>query len=181
MARTADLDLQYKTIGNALLSYEQVAAFSIFSNFIDARAFESFRASVALLPNAILESYLDDMLGEKILDEQLYIKNSYLNKNKVFEVLSLFGVFGSVAVGTQLSFGGMDPWWSLCVSLGLGSPCAMFFYAASNRRLRFARVVSFELSRRRGDIEHNVPGNKLSIRDMLSPIGAIPSQKVGMQ
>jgi len=186
MSISSEFTSDYKLVGEALLSYEGTAALSLFSHFIDARAFEQFRVSIASISNSVLESYLDDILGEKISEDTLYVRLPYFNRSRIVEILSLLGVGAAVAVATHLSFSGTDPWWAFCIALLLGSPFGMFFHTVfgrTNRRIRLARVVSFELSRRRGDIDENTPGTKVSLRQILSPLSSpvtAPSQKVSL-
>lgn len=147
--RTDRLLDHYRAIGQALLDYERL---SYIFNGGEAK-FRSFRQNVAVVPLETLESYLDDLLEQDMSDEILFIR-----RKGFFSRMESWFLCGATAVLITLLALSLFSL-SKILSFGIaGTVFALIFVAASllvqtrsiMRRMDFAKIVSFEISRRRG-------------------------------
>lgn len=112
----------------------------------------SFREGVSFVPVEVLESYLEDLLDLSIKDTVLNIHQT----QKWFQSLKVLalGLLGSVVGGMYSVSTGASLLSSLSLTAVLGSPFLSILYVVPKmslmRRIRFARVLSAEVSRRRG-------------------------------
>ena len=134
----------YKTIGQALLSFESSSGTPK-----DERAFQ---LAVAFVPIEVLESYLEDLL-ELIRSEE----NLFIEREDVFQLgsyLPAAGLIAAMALGIYASSSGTSPLLSFALTVCIALPFTVLWYVFPNigvaRRMRLARLVSQEISRRRG-------------------------------
>ena len=132
--------VSYQQIGHELLQFE------------NAGTVASFREGVVTVPVEVLESYLEDLLDLGVKEEILAIRHTspWFYSLKVLS----FGIIGAVVGGLYCVSIGASVLSSFSLILILASPFASILYLAPRiglmRRMRFARVVSAEVSRRRG-------------------------------
>ncbi len=162
------LEGQYRSIGHALVESEK----NIFSSAVES----NFRTSVAFIPDEVLESYLDDLLDSTVAEEKLFIKLP--SKRGQEHVLFGSGFFLALALGFLAISQGAHILLSLSLTLCIGLPLFAVWYFAPRaslvRRMAFAKVVSRELSHRRGgDDEDN--SRKSFLKEWLLPTGATGS------
>ncbi|MCB0335548.1 MAG: hypothetical protein KDD62_04560 [Bdellovibrionales bacterium] len=142
----SSLSRDYATIGRELLEYEA-------SSLGPQLAFRNFREGVVFVSIAVLETYLEDLLDSDVLEERLYIgdvKPSSFRQNMTLGLLASF----AVCVGLSLFFN-LLPVLAGAALLGIGSLVTYYICFISPkgklvRRMGFAKVVSKEISRRRG-------------------------------
>ena len=135
---------QYKTVGHALLSVEHL------SDAYRSGAQRNFEEDVAFIPLEVLESYLEDLLDLEITDGQLFI----VREPGLRPSLGLSGAMLSmVAAVAMFAFTG-----NLVLLAGFAFVSLMSFLLhmaetphGAVRRVSFARVLSCEVSRRRGE------------------------------
>ncbi|NMC62477.1 MAG: hypothetical protein GYA55_04845 [SAR324 cluster bacterium] len=138
---------QYKCIASSLLLYEAERA-SFLSK--DVECYKHFRESVSFIPVEILESYLDDLMDLSISDEKLFLKKEIItHENKLLFVV----LYGSIATLLFVLLQGR----MLLLAACMLSLCFLLFapewYRSriyAERRLKFARLLSQEINRRRG-------------------------------
>jgi len=136
---------QYSIVGLELLRYEEKQAMDL------SRA--AFRQGVCCVPVEVLESYLEDLLDLEVTEESLFIvqqKAGQVSNLLMIGGLLLAGIISFLvaqSAGSLLS--AFVLMFALCAPLGF----LIFQYGPKERvvrRLKFARVVSLEVARRRG-------------------------------
>ncbi len=140
---------QYKVIAEALGEFERKSGH--FSS-VPPSALKSFRHSVSPLPVEVLESYLDDLLSLEITCSELFLpSDTFSNRISLF---SLLGLVASVVCGVYAASTGATFFLSLGLTICLASPFAVLWHFSPRertiRRMRYAQVLSHEISRRRG-------------------------------
>jgi hypothetical protein len=138
----------------------------------------SFREGIASVPLEVLESYLEDLLDYSVSEDVLSI-----NRERPwfysFRVLA-FGVLGSVIGGLYSVSVGASVLSSFSLTLILGAPFGAILYLAPRmglmRRMKFARIVSAEIARRRGKDDQDRGQYPLFVfSDVLkTPKGSVP-------
>jgi hypothetical protein len=140
----SSLSHQYRVIGSELLRCEETPFSS--SNQ------EAFQQGVAFISLELLESYLEDLLDLEVCEAQLHLHRP--NRRFGSMLLGMLGAAGALAVGVYVSFLGTSLGASLLLTLTAALPFAVLFHFASRqstvRRLKFAQLLSQEISRRRG-------------------------------
>ena len=117
----------------------------------------SFREGIASVPLEDLESFLEDLLDLSVQEEVLGIQRDrpWFYSLKVLS----FGILGAVAGGLYCVSVGASVLSSFSLTLILGAPFGSILYLTPRiglmRRMRFARIVSSEVNRRRGKDENN--------------------------
>ena len=143
------LKRHYQTVGQALLNYEKLCAVCPYR----AGRFKLFfQAEVSFVTTETLESYLEDLLDLGVKENSLFIKSPA--RIYVIGALILAGMLGSFAVGLYSATSGASWIFSFSVSVITSIPFAMLWHFFPidrlSRRMRFARLLSREISRRRG-------------------------------
>ena len=163
---------QYSTIGAALITLEHYGSFSLVQR--GASAEKIFREEVTFTPVEVLESYFDDLLDPEVSDERLSIALRSWGQRVASNLVSILGLFGAMLSGLYAATLGTSLSFSFFIALALAVPFATMLYLSaggSTRRLRFAQVLSREISRRRGSPDRLgiFSGATLRLRDFLSP------------
>ena len=131
---------QYQQIGKELIAVEARGSVA------------TFREGVVDVPTEVLESYLEDLLDLGVKEDFLHIfrDRHWFHSLKVLAL----GIIGAVVGGLYSVSVGASVLSSFSLILILGLPFASILYFAPKiglvRRMRFAKVVSAEISRRRG-------------------------------
>lgn len=137
---------QYRTIGTALLCYEESYSSRFMPNGGGRR---DFSISVSFVPVEVLEAYLDDLLDVSVTDESLFIRRTTSVVRRIV----------GAAVAAVLAIGLVGTWThspvvpamvlTLC---GIGFLCTAFALPRMKvvRRFSFATLVSREIAGRRG-------------------------------
>lgn len=139
----------YKTIGRELLRSE---GSRINYRYGSARIIREFQEGVAFVPVEVLESYLEDLLDRDASEESLFIARK--GRGIHLRFLALTGVGFALATGLYCASSGASFYRSFALTVALVFPFAALWqltpYAGLARRLGFAKIVSREISRRRG-------------------------------
>lgn len=143
----------YRTIGNELIALEVRGSWWSISGYSSEDLLE-FRRGVTFVPLEVLSSYLDDLLDLEVNDDRLFIQQRSRASAVYFWIATLMCAAGFVCASLAFDlFHGVHAA-ALVVSpplfivaLGL----LLFTPYRGLRRLGFARVVSREISRRKGD------------------------------
>lgn len=165
--RSPSLDGWYKAIGCGLLRYEETTRglrslfdpsglgipISVSATLpCDSGAMQEFREEISFVPAEALEQYLDDLLDTAVIDEDLHIA-----KDRAFsplELISAAGVCISVLFGIYSFLHGSSALGAFLSMACIGLPFALLWLFAPKdklcRRMRFARIVSGEIARRKG-------------------------------
>lgn len=153
----------YKTIGNALVTLERdfsgikyLMNLSILDNLKEGSALSQlvgcFRVAVSFVPLEVLESFLEDLLDIGISEERLNIQAP--GRVSVSSILSVFGLGLSFATGFHVVSTGGSLLFACALMFILVLPAVALWYFAPQfgvfRRFKFAKIVSMEISRRRG-------------------------------
>ncbi len=112
---------------------------------------KQFREGVAFIPVEVLESYLDDLLEVENTDASLFIQKDAPKFPASYT--SIFGIMSSMALGLYAASSGASMLASFLLTMILALPFGLLWHFSpkkSARRLSFAKVISFEVSRRRG-------------------------------
>jgi len=155
-------------IGGALLDYER--AYSGFGSVLELSHFStpfpipidlssffkksrySFEAGVSFVPVEFLESYLEDLLDLQSKDEDLYIATA--RKFSWSTLVSILGLGLAIAIGLFTASKGFSLLGSFTVTVVLALPFGVLWHFSPrdfvSRRLRFAKLLQNEVSRRRG-------------------------------
>ncbi len=192
----------YRTIGSALLRLEREGSVLFSSGLFSSGLFSSgmlprgdlriereFREAVTFVPAEVLSSFFDDLLDAEIPDERLSISHRSWAQRLMTSLLSIFGLLLAVLSGLYLSAIGTALPASFLLMVVLGTPFATMLYLSAGgaaRRLRFAQVVSREISRRRGDGNQTngakpstaFQGAALRLKDLLSPQPSQPAARI---
>ncbi len=138
----------------------------------------SFREGIASVPLEVLESYLEDLLDNSVQEDVLGI-NRGSPWFYSFKVIA-FGILGSVAGGLYCVSVGASVLSSFSLILILSAPFGSILYLSTRiglmRRMKFARVVSAEIARRRGKDDQDQGRHPLFVfSDVLkSSKGTVP-------
>lgn len=142
----------YRTIGSALSQYEQgTPRYS----YRSVAGFSEFREGVAFVGVEMLDSYLEDLLNHEISDEYLFISRDVNPSFLHTRALRLGGVMLPIALFLVFAEEIMTSSTPLALFVGMLSVLplvafCMFPQLRLARRMRFARIVQQEISRRRG-------------------------------
>lgn len=144
---SAKLRNHYSSIGKSLLNYEQ----KLGGYGHSAKLQESFQRGVVLVPVELLEAYHNDLLDIDCDDTTLSIARSLWKVPTIY--LALLGLMGANITGLSMASYGTALPVALAVTLSLSLPFVFLWYVShdrTTRRLRFAKIVGAEISRRRG-------------------------------
>lgn len=144
---------QYRTVGHELIAFEARGSILWVTGDSNENHLE-FRRGVSFVPLEVLSSYLDDLLDLDVSDEKLFIKQH--SRSSLFS-FSLALTVCLVGIWCYLLSSNLLPHYQ-GLTLVLSPAFALLILGVSMiapyrslRRLRFARVVSREISRRKGD------------------------------
>ena len=144
----------YQVIGHELVQYERSQTF--FSNSREI-AFQQFRSAVSFVQVEVLESYLDDLLDLEVNDEVLFIQQSEKRfKNVTLRTLQLLGFMAAMGLGIYAASCAVALHISFLLALAAAAPFFLVGFALPRpaaRRLSLAKILSREISRRRGGRE----------------------------
>jgi hypothetical protein len=160
---------QYSNIGQALLGCEQLPRVKGVDRNDDLTRL--FHQEVAFIPTEVLESYLDDLLNLGRTERELYItpEKSCLARRKTCGLVAAV-VVAAVFLGTW-----MDGYLALAVpvAVALGAIFSLLWivvpYSSMSRRIKFAQIVSQEVTRRRGGAGAS-QRRRLSTRQVLEQL-----------
>lgn len=158
---TSSLLSYYCTIGSALLEYEDAISISSLNSLSSLKtcfkkecnqtlqAKESFRQNLVFIPLEVLEGYLDDLIGNKKNDEELFINNCGAQCR--VRLLSLLLIPSGIVLALLSSSTLVAALW-ISVAMYGGLHFASMFgkNQSKERRGKLARVLAREISRRRG-------------------------------
>lgn len=120
----------------------------------DSRSLLNFRRGVCFISVEVLESFRDDLLDLSLSDETLFIRRSPLSARAILSNLPILGLIMAIGAGFYTTSLGGSPYLSYVLTLSLALPCVILWQLCprgASRRMRFARVLSHEIGRRRGD------------------------------
>ena len=169
-AMPSGLKTHYLTVGSELLKYEMECLGWRLNNEDAAR--RQFREGVSFVPVEVLESFLDDLLDLRIPDRSLHIERQIRFAGVVLAGIAL------ILLGIALNYFamGLSYFQSFAFSMLLGLGALFVWhhtYRRSHRRLLFVKILSQEISRRRG---RHGDGTAVSLGDVA--LGrVIPGQK----
>jgi len=187
----------YRMIGGALLDYER--AYSGFGSVLELSHFStpfpipidlgsffkksrySFEAGVSFVPVEILESYLEDILDLQTKDEDLYVVNP-----RSFSWSSLIAIAGmgiAISIGLFAASKGFSLFSSFAITLILALPFGVLWHFSPrdfvSRRMRFAKLLQNEITRRRGGGTYlSMPLRSLSAGRGLGKPSAGPARNI---
>ncbi|MCB0331886.1 MAG: hypothetical protein KDD55_00235 [Bdellovibrionales bacterium] len=143
------LEEQYRTIGKALEQFEKTnGRFRTPS----PSSVKEFRQSLVFIPVEVLQSYLDDLLNLDVKPEQLFITHDAFGSRIAW--VALFGMGLAVGLGLFAASGGATLLLSFALTVCIACPFAVLWHLspreATVRRMRFAQLLSHEISKRRG-------------------------------
>lgn len=171
---------QYSDIGQALLGCEQLPRVKGVARHEDLA--KLFQQEVVFIPTEVLEAYLDDLLNLGKTEKELYIipEKSCMIRRKTCVLLAAITV-AAVFLGVW-----MDGYFAMAmpVAVALGAIFSLLWivvpYSSMSRRIKFAQIVSQEVTRRRGDASSS-RGRRLSTRQVIEQLlsGAEPEQLQG--
>ncbi len=164
------LERQYGIIGQELLDLESQGGISgkLLGGDRFAMAALSFREAVVFVSVEVLEAYLEDLLNVKVSERRLCIKRTpALRGAYLAATIVLVAGCGVVVCG----------WWNAALTLKpflTASSAALatlllwlyFPRATLARRIAFARLVSYEICRRRGR-KPEVPADRSGFLESL--------------
>jgi len=143
------LTQQYRLIGRGLTRIEK--KHGRFGR-ITKESQDHFHTTVAFIPVEVLDSYLEDLLEVGTRSEQLYLKKDTVGI--WFGICAFLGLTGALIAGLWSAASGASLSFSFLLSIAIVSPFAVLWHLSSKesylRRLRLARVLSQEISGRRG-------------------------------
>lgn len=161
---------QYRTIGAELICYEQ-QYYQQWRGYSrpSFEALRAFREGVVFVPVEILESYLEDLLELDISEERLFI---YRERSSLpVLAIALLGLFGSLAAGLFAAYVGASLILSFALTAIIALPFGVLLHFAPRdsltRRMMFAKVVSHEISRRRGGDRESGEVSSLTLEQLL--------------
>ena len=175
------LRVHYSTIGASLIRLEHFSSFSLVQRGVSGE--KIFREEVVFTPVEVLESYFDDLLDPEISDERLSIALQSWGQRVASNLVSILGLFGAVLSGLYAATLGTPLSLSFFIAISLAVPFATMLYLSAGgatRRLRFAQVLSREISRRRGSPDRlgMFSGATLRLREFLTPQPTQPAARV---
>lgn len=158
----------YQTIGGVLLKLEEL---HIRYSYGSSRVSKEFRQAVCFVPVEVLESYLEDLLDLESSEESLFIKRQVYKTQLKILLLCLLSVAAFYFMSPNFGLIGKTVGY-LLLSLPLIVLWSMTPYGALARRIRFGRLLSQEISRRRGDDKKTkVWSNSAEIRSPSTRFG----------
>ncbi len=174
------LRVQYSTIGASLIRLEHYGSFSLVQRGVSAE--KLFREEVVFTPVEVLESYFDDLLDPEVSDERLYIALQSWGQRVASNLVSILGLLGAILSGLYAATLGTPLSLSFLIAISLAVPFATMLYLSAGgatRRLRFAQVLSREISRRRGSPDRlgMFTGATLRLREFLTPQPTQPAAR----
>lgn len=158
---------QYRTIGRALVDYEQSSCAAFIPT---SRGLKAFATSVSFVPVEVLETYLDDLLDLGVSDESLFIKKSKLS----WRGRLMLGILGCALLGAASVWHGdltatlMPALLAVTFLAGIGTTLYFLPRTKAIRRFRFATLVSREIGNRRGQDRNQV--SNLATRFLMGDI-----------
>lgn len=175
------LRVHYSNIGASLIRLEHFGSFSLVQRGVSGE--KIFREEVVFTPVEVLESYFDDLLDPEISDERLSIALQSWGQRVASNLVSILGLFGAVLSGLYAATLGTPLSLSFFIAISLAVPFATMLYLSAGgatRRLRFAQVLSREISRRRGSPDRlgMFSGATLRLREFLTPQPTQPAARV---
>lgn len=158
---------QYQLVGAALCDVEQ--DFGVWRSLLDPLTSSvtlmgagvsfskitvtKFREDVVTVSVEVLESYLDDLLNLDTDESELFIKKKY--PYLVPSCVALLGLVFAVSFGMYSLAHGAKFQLGLLLTVFAAFPFALVWHFAPRervvRRMRFAKLLAVEISRRRGD------------------------------
>ena len=166
----------YQVIGQALLNFEKLSSFYPYKI---SRFKMFFQAELAFVNTEVLEVYLDDLLDLQVKENSIYIKSPL--RLYFVGLLNLAGFLGALAIGLYSAASGASMLFSFSVAVLIASPFAVLWHVCPldklSRRMRFAKVISQEIARRRGT---DVTGDRLSTGLFAGLIGTSSAQVHGV-
>lgn len=151
---------QYHTIGHELLLTE------------GRRGDSEFREGVSFVSVEVLDSYLEDLLNPEVRDDMLFIVREKTWTGSI--LIPLLGLLFALGGGLYAASIGKSLPFSFALTLGVAFPFALvlqlFPRQGLMRRMRFAQILSSEISRRRGgdkNIERWPSTTRLLFGDVL--------------
>jgi hypothetical protein len=137
---------------------------------------------VAFVPVEVLEAYLEDLLDRETVEERLFI--AHRRSGRRFTAVMLAGFAGALAVGLYVASSGASLLHSFALTVVMSLPFAFFLqlypYGGVVRRLGFAKVLSQEVSRRRGRDKdgggRTWQPSRFAFVDLLTPAGTESAQ-----
>jgi hypothetical protein len=160
----------YQTVGKELLSFEEKR--TLRGQGI-SRLIAEFRVGVSFVPVEVLELYLDDLLDVGTSEESLFIERS--KRSKIFNVL-LLGIFVAMFAAVIFFASKGNAYLQVAIiPMGVAVAFSLAWYLSPYsgvaRRLGFARILSQEISRRRGGhAESEISFNaSRALRGIFSP------------
>lgn len=158
------MDSQYILIGQALQAYDQRC---FVEGVAEQPSFTALREDLVFVQLEILESYLEDLLNLKVNDEHLHIRivcPSWKLRTYEFAIVCFAVLLGAIA-----SLSGAAQFTSYALTVLAATPLLALYYFAprsARRRMRFARLLSKEISRRRGHDDSGT-GTGISLSDFF--------------
>lgn len=157
---------QYQTIASELTDVEKKCG-----RFapVTPSSIKAFRKGTVLIPVEVLESYLEDLLNLQVSEPDLFIEPDRLG-NRILH-FSIVGLVFSAVCGVYAASSGASFLLSLALTICLASPFAVLWHFSPRettmRRLRFAQILSREISRRRGGRDDKRPPQRTSLIESL--------------
>jgi hypothetical protein len=153
---------QYKTIGTALVAYEDASG---------REATETLRTSLAFVPLEVLESYLEDLLNLEISLDKLFIRSGNGGRRSI--CIALLGMVVATGFGLFAASSGASLFLSFTLTVCLAFPFAVLWHFAPRegvtRRVRLAQLLSRIVSGRRGgDDDEEGTTTRLLLSDLLA-------------
>lgn len=140
---------QYKSIGTELSRFEEIGGQYGYRSEV---AYRGFRQGVAFIPNEVLESYLEDLLDLNVSEEKLNV--GFFRPRLIPIIISLCGLIFAVLLGLNAASMGISTGPSFALTVLVGVPFAFLWHRCPKsrlaRRMGFAKLLSREISRRRG-------------------------------
>lgn len=139
----------YRTIGTELLRTENQ---KIRTRQGEGSMLREFREATVFVPVEVLESFLDDLLDLDIPDRKLFIQVK--GSRVMLNTIGILGTIASLVIAGYLAFDGLSSLTVLFTSAVIAIPCLLVWQFSPRgylaRRLKFARILSQEISRRHG-------------------------------
>jgi len=160
---------QYSLIGMELLRYENSS-----KNLmpVPESGILAFRQGVCCVPVEVLESYLEDLLDIEATDESLFIIPE--KTNRLSSIITITGLLiaALISFAVAQSAGSLISAFVLMFMLSAPLGVLILHYGPKHRalrRIKFARVVSLEIARRRGRGRGAVARSNLLVDGILRP------------
>lgn len=143
------LQSQYRSIGYGLCQYERLAGGY---RSRSEQAYRCFRETVAFVPIEVLESYLEDLLDLRVEEEKLNINQS--RRERRLNFIPAIGIVSGLTLGLYAASAGASLVISFITTVLIALPFGFIWHLSPRtnlaRRMSFAKIVSREVSRRRG-------------------------------